>query len=324
MKKKLSALLLCLCLCVGLFTACGGDGSGVQKLQQLFDPSEQTGEEENGQSPFESPEQPAGPPPPEVELLRTYRYEGDDAAQYVSLLAAHYDVARLSEESAVLYPQLAAALVNFSDSFRRDKEAGLDEELSWAREQYEWMPDTFYAYSDESSLTVRRADAQAVSLLYLHYSYTGGVHPNHYYAALNYDTAAGREIALGDVVSDFNGLKTEMEKRLIDEYGEDTFFDLHDQLQTYTSEQFAWTLEPEGLRFYFSPYELAPYAAGSQQVFLPLTNSRRFSPVHTGSRRGIGPCPSPSGRTWPFTGARAAPAIHCAWRRSRIMTISAA
>ena len=295
MKKKLTALLLCLCLCAGLLTACGGDAGGVHKLQQLLDRTGQTsdgGEEESGEASSQSPEQmpeaevPGRPLLPEVELVRTHRYEGESGSRYVSLLEAYYDVAQLSEESAALYPQLAGALEKYAGGFRRDKETGLDEELSWAREQYGWMPDAFYAYSDESPLTVRRADAQALSLLYLHYSYTGGVHPNHYYAALNYDAATGREIALGDVVSDLDGLKTEMEKRLRDTYGEDTFFDLHDQLQTYTSEQFTWTLEPEGLRFYFSPYEMASYAAGSQQVFFGFDEAAAFFSGTYGKQEG--------------------------------------
>ena len=290
MKKKLAVLLLCLCLCTGFFTACGGDGESAQPLQQPLDRTGQTsdsGKEEDGEGSLQGPEQtPERSLLPEVELVRTYRYEGENGSRYVSLLEANYDVAQLSEESAALYPQLAGALANFSDSFRRDKETGLDEELSWAREQYDWMPDAFYAYSDESPLTVRRADTQAVSLLYLHSSYTGGIHPNRYYAALNYDTAVGREIALGDVVSDFDGLKTEMEKRLIDDYGEGTFFDLHEQLQTYSSEQFTWTLEPEGLRFYFSPYELAPYAAGSQQVFFGFDEFPAFFSGAYGKQEG--------------------------------------
>lgn len=286
MKKKLSALLLCLCLCVGFFTACGGDGGGAQKLQQLWDrvgPASDAQGTENGDEAIQSPEQTPGTEEPEqtrdpeasersrlpeVELVRTYRYEGENGAQYVSLLEAHYDVAQLSSESAALYPRLAGALADFAGGFRENNEAALDEELSWAREQYEWMPEAFYAYSDHLSLTVRRADTQAVSLLYLHSSYTGGIHPNSFYSTLNYDTATGREISLEDVVSDFSGLKTEIENRLADTYGEDLFFDIHNQLPTYGSDQFTWTLEPEGLRFYFSPYELASYAAGVQQAFI--------------------------------------------------------
>ena len=277
MKKKLTALLLCLCLCVVFFTGCGGAGGGAQKLQQLWDrvgPASDGEKTEDGEEPPQSPEQTREPevpersPLPEVELVRAYRYEGENAARYVPLLEAYYDVAQLSAESAGMYPQLADALAGFAGGFRRDKESELDEELSWAREQYDWMPDAFYVYSDHSSLTVRRADTQTVSLLYLCSSYTGGIHPNSFYAALNYDTATGRAIALEDVVSDLDGLKTEMEKRLADTYGEDWFFDLHDQLPTYTADQFTWTLEPEGLRFYFSPYEIASYAAGTQQAFI--------------------------------------------------------
>lgn len=288
MKKKLTALLLCLCLCAGLFTGCGGKDESTQKSQPVGEqtgqvqpdgqtgPASDGGEAEGGENTAQSLAAPARPPLPEVELVRTYRYEGESGAKYVSLLQAHYDVAQLSEESAGLYPRLADALASFSYSFRRDKEAEFDEELSWAKEQYDWMADAFSAYTDESSLTVRRADTQAVSLLYLHSSYTGGVHPNSFYTALNYDTATGRAIALGDVVSDLDGLKAEMEKRLSDAYGEDIFFGLHDQLQSYTSEQFTWTLEPEGLRFYFSPYEMASYAAGTQQVFIGFDEAAAF------------------------------------------------
>ena len=275
MKKKLTALLLCLCLCAGFFTACGGDDESARPLQQLLDRTGQTsdgGEEEDGEGSLQGPEQTPEQTPersllPEVELVRTYRYEGENGSRYVSLLEANYDVAQLSEESAEQYPRLAGALASFSYDFRRAMETEFDEELSWAREQYTSAPDAFYAITDTSPLTVRRADTQAVSLLYRYSRYVGDTHPGSYYSALNYDTATGREITLEDVVSNLDGLKAEMEKRLIDEYGEDRFFALHDQLQSYASEQFTWTLEPEGLRFYFSPYELSSNAAGTQQAF---------------------------------------------------------
>lgn len=289
MKKKLTAFLLCLCLCAGLFTGCGGRDEDTQQPEQLREPAGNTSgaeETEDGEGLDPEPAAPAPPLLPQVELVRTYRYENDNSTQYVSFLESYYEVARLPEESAELYPVLADALEDYGYSFRKSKDDELDEELSWALEQYEWAPDTFSAYTDESSLTVCRADTQAVSLLYLHSSYTGGIHPNHYYTALNYDTATGRAIALEDVVSDLSALKTALEERLTGVYGEDTFFDLHAQLQEVQSEYFTWTLEPEGLRFYFSPYELAPYAAGSQQVFFSFDEAPAFLSDTYGKQEG--------------------------------------
>ena len=131
-----------------------------------------------------------------------------------------------------------------------------------------------YFYMDSM---VKRADDRAVSLVYYDRSFTGGAHSNYAYAAINIDPNTGEIIKLSDVVKD----QTELKKALIDKFREeypdmqflqsDEPFGAYDfTLTDSTDDRFAFnfTLEPDGLCFYFSPYELGSYAEGAQIVKL--------------------------------------------------------
>lgn len=104
--------------------------------------------------------------------------------------------------------------------------------------------------------------------------YCGGVHPSSYYEGFNLDVKTGAAISLDQVVSDIPALKALVMEKLLAEYGEDAFYtDLDALLADYfawdeEAEIYrpSWTLGEESLTIWFSPYEIAPYAAGLLQA----------------------------------------------------------
>ena len=296
-RRLFTVLLLCLGI-AGLLAGCGAgaagepdspasEGNGNETVSEQLQETQSidTGEEDfsgeteesegfNGAEGGESADdvQSTVRNCPEVELVRCSRFESRDSEQgLVSLLSAQYDMVRLSEDSADRWPRLADALADAQFNFRRGMESELDEYARLAGEQYENYPEMFAApYEDNSTVTVRRTDSRALSLLRSVSVYTGGAHPYYYFVSDNYDSVTGRQLSLGDVCQNMDGLKDILEERLLEQYGEDIFFDLHETLSSYGTESFTWTLEPESLTVWFSPYELAYYAAGAQVVRLPL------------------------------------------------------
>ena len=60
----------------------------------------------------------------------------------------------------------------------------------------------FLPYSDESTLSVSRADSVIFSVATTHSSWYGGAHPYSYQTACNYDSQSGRKLELTDLVTD--------------------------------------------------------------------------------------------------------------------------
>ena len=104
----------------------------------------------------------------------------------------------------------------------------------------------------------------------------GAAHSGLNSMTLNYDLAQGKELALADLFlpnSDYLGA---ISKYCITELSKQPFFDP-------TSEQGAqpkpenyrnWNITPEGLMITFDEYQVAPYAAGPQQVTVPYSELR--------------------------------------------------
>ncbi len=113
-----------------------------------------------------------------------------------------------------------------------------------------------------------------ISVIFYDYEFTGGAHGNTALRTMNFDLSTGRELALADLFSGgtvpYDTIASFAAKTLEDRLGADATFP-----EGYTADaanfQF-WTLAPDGITFYFPPYQVAPYAAGIQKVTVPLAD----------------------------------------------------
>lgn len=192
-----------------------------------------------------------------------------DAAEYPVLSRA---LGALNAESAAnsreSYTNLLAAAD--ADMQRRTAALAADPAADSTDDEANTGFEMFYRHDD---LTLPRADSRAVSILYSMTSFSGGVHGNYYFYSTNLDTATGRSLALGEVVTDMSRLRTILENKLRETYPEADFSGLEDALNGYFADpaSFTWTLDYEGLSFFFSPGELASFEDGK------LICSLRFS-----------------------------------------------
>src|SRR5262249_42944716 len=124
----------------------------------------------------------------------------------------------------------------------------------------------------EINYTLTAASPNAISILFgVSNYYAGAAHPNYYTFVLNYDLNKGQVLALADLfkpdsnylkfISDFS-LKS-LKKGGVG--GEGFLEGAAAKLENYKS----WSLLPQGLLITFDPYQVASYAEGPQEVFIP-------------------------------------------------------
>jgi hypothetical protein len=105
----------------------------------------------------------------------------------------------------------------------------------------------------------------------IHFYSAGAAHPGSYSITMNYDLGQGRELALGDLfLPDSNYLEA-ISNYCITKLSKQPFFDsAFSTGADPTPENYrSWNITPEGLLITFDEYQVAPYAAGPQQVLVP-------------------------------------------------------
>ncbi len=204
-----------------------------------------------------------------LEFWTTYFTEVDDQSN-VMLVSAVYENIRTDEETARIYPALTKSLQEFCAA-----ECGTTESISGIRkkaeETFKESPDSFLSYQDNVYYNVRRADTRVLSILEERTSYSGGDHGDQVWKSINLDPATGAEIELNAVFKDMTALKALLAEKLRAAYPEAQFFEKEDILKDIGGEgqsPFTWTMESQGVTFWFSPMEIAPYADGTLKVTL--------------------------------------------------------
>ena len=191
-----------------------------------------------------------------------YHYD-DDLSAVVNRMETQLPGA--DAETRENYPELAAALDRFRENAVSIAREGFEERESMLSEI---MADGggYELYGDMRTL-IRRADAQAVSVVNAWTEYAGGVHESYGYAVSNFDTSTGAEITLESLLTPEGALT--LNSRLEEELNA-VYPDLAPgyMLADYLTDDYTFSLEPDGVTFWFNPYEIASYADGLLTVKL--------------------------------------------------------
>ncbi|MBQ0001616.1 MAG: hypothetical protein KBT01_08830 [Clostridiales bacterium] len=143
----------------------------------------------------------------------------------------------------------------------------------------EWTP-----YSCDETLSVRRADTHAISLVFTTEAYDGAFDTRKSYWAENYDSATGNLIFLSDVVTDMDALQAAVNDALMTGYPDVPYYS-----ETVVSDYFAnmdqidipWSLDYTGLTFYFNVNALSDLVDYAQVVSVPFADyPELFNPYY--------------------------------------------
>jgi len=123
------------------------------------------------------------------------------------------------------------------------------------------------------------SNREVVSMKFQNYQFTGGAHGNTYFKTFAYDLENERNLALEDFFqedSDYLDRISEITRaELFDKFenefegaarGIENMLNLGTEAREENFENF--TLGAEGMTFFFPPYQVAPYAAGPQEVLV--------------------------------------------------------
>lgn len=151
--------------------------------------------------------------------------------------------------------------------------AGADQIREEAKQNYggeeNWNP-----YLSKVMYRVERIDSGVLSLLGVNVSYTGGNHPNTSNTAASYDLVKGSALTFPDIVSaEFSAPQLiqliveslEGKENLYTDYAKTVEANFSGGLDSVKN----WYFSVDGLCFYFAPYEIASYAAGTVVAEIP-------------------------------------------------------
>lgn len=274
--KRVVSLLLAACMLLCL-CACGGSNAetpATQSPQQSAKPSTPTSE-------VPEPPQTGNPgaetlPPAnhgDAQTLSLQKqlyglYDWDDDALLVQSEFSHVT---LWQNDAAKYPKLAEALNQTANMVKRSMEDEYDNLCATAREELPWAGETSVS---TLGIQVRRADSVVLSLLSDSYSDYGWIEDFRGMHGTNYDAQTGLELALNDVVDVNNDLADAVANELNShQWAGD--FDYRDAVQAYFAntpyDGFSWTLDYNGVTFYFADGDLEEPGNGEKTATVSFT-----------------------------------------------------
>ena len=163
-----------------------------------------------------------------------------------------------------------------------------------------------YPWELRLEFTVQDSSSSFVSVLGSGYVFSGGAHGNNFFRTINVDRRTGKLLQLSDLLADSTALvpirnyvKDKLTEKLVKKSQQQdnpqASGTSEEQIRQWVREgtkphldnyQYFWLSEPAnghttGLTFLFPPYQVAPYAEGNQQVFVPASVfAGTLSPVY--------------------------------------------
>ena len=192
----------------------------------------------------------------------------------------------LSQEDAVKYPKLQASLEKLSrqnltdmDNLTTSWKPDLTESYEVGRESGMYEKGNA-PFSYELSYGGLRADSTVFSCYGTEYVYLGGAHPTTAYDAYVFDTKSGKRLGLDDILQSTDNLAEIIanEANGVEEYRErlPERAELVKSIRELMDKRLLkFGLTEDGLRIFFSNYDIGPYAIGTFIIDIP--QSRHFN-----------------------------------------------
>ena len=280
MKKRIISTSLVLTIAL-LAAACGNTAEenanalsqNEQQTEAAWQESEQqetekqNAEKENAADSGEEQDENAPLGIYKTELSNSYFEMLND--NYYSLYATNqYFLA--DEKTTLRYPELADALMQLKEQ----KEHNFDMATESLLDSQQFMIET-ESYpidlTDYTECRVLRADNVLFSFIETNENYYGGAHGMYSVAGYAFDVETGKNLSFTDIVVDETKIRDLIAEKLDEEYGDIFFDDIHNLIDQYDFNSLCWSISYFDVTLYFNPYDLGPYASGSQQVVFPFS-----------------------------------------------------
>ena len=137
-----------------------------------------------------------------------------------------------------------------------------------------WSP-----YLSQITFNPMRIDKGVLSMFGSYVSYDGAAHANTVYKSLSYDLSTGNSLSLSNILSDGADTNRICQMVLTALYAQKEDKQLYDGFEMTVKDRFNkeslintdWFLSGTGLSFFFSPYEIGPYASGAVIAEIPYS-----------------------------------------------------
>ncbi|MCR5790442.1 MAG: right-handed parallel beta-helix repeat-containing protein [Lachnospiraceae bacterium] len=194
----------------------------------------------------------------------------------VELARGDYWTLTPDEDAKEAYPALSETL----EKLNREEKKAVTEAVADMEEDSRYMNETTsYAmcFERSKSFIPLRADEKAFSYVYWVYEYMGGVHGYSYPLGKTIDPKTGRDIALTDIVKDFDALEEAMIPELLaqnedlPEYFEeaegllDSLKEDNKERLKNDGEALCFAVGYEGLWIFYEDYAMGSYVAGARE-----------------------------------------------------------
>lgn len=193
------------------------------------------------------------------EYISHYEWYEDTSTM---LVRSEYSDVTLDKSMEKQYPLLAKTLFETSAMRKRAMEDEKDNYIAFATEEFKKDGASFSTYISTLDVQVRRADSIAVSILEDY-----GTEDSRSFNGINYDTESGKELGLADVFTGTSKIPTVVEKEIMSRIGEDEPFGdtaVIEYFKNTPEDSITWTLDYDGVTFYFNPGDIAPTNYGVQ------------------------------------------------------------
>jgi hypothetical protein len=148
--------------------------------------------------------------------------------------------------------------------------------LAQAKKAYKESKKPDYPFQPFEAQTVYKVhllNKKMVSLTIDMYSYTGGAHGNTVRVAFNYNLKTGKQLGYQDIFkkcADYKDVIVQHITKEIEENPDNYFENAVETVKGFTDEQ-PFYITDKGIVVYYGLYEIAPYAAGIQEFFIPFS-----------------------------------------------------
>ena len=204
-----------------------------------------------------------------LKLIKSYTHNKKWNEDETVLLAdSKYSNITLDADDAAEFPELAEILEQQHQMRMRSMDDEFDNLVSFAEEALAGIgPAPFRTQISTLDLQVRRADSLVVSLLADSYADHSLIEGYRAFQGITLDSATGRELTIHDVIRKMDDVVQVIKQELNSHMWSGEFYSetaVEDYFINTPTDGFSWTLDYNGITFYFMPGDLCEPGFGYQ------------------------------------------------------------